>query len=170
MYNGLNEEPRAIIIQWHGKQLGLENQKRLIEAMVDAGIITENKPTAIELTSEDLAKAAYFRAINDSDCVHLPDDIDPIIHSIEVIGTKYKDLNSNMFTIKVVGDIIAELHKQSMGIPQDIEFISAVEVLANKTITTKYSNALRKFGVTKTMLETIRSSYNIYHANKKDFI
>lgn len=165
-----SSEPRAIIIQWHGKELGLENQKALIEAMVNAGIITANNPTIVELNSEDLAKAAYLKAITEGDVVKLPEDIDPITHSIEVIGTRYKDLDANTISIKIVGDIIAELHKQSMGIPQDIEFVSAIDILANKTITAKYASVLRKYGVTRAILQVIHNAYSIYNVNQKEFI
>lgn len=171
MSNPSTTESRALIIQWQGKAFGLENQKQLIAAMADAGVITINNPTIVELNGEDLAKAAYLRAIicNDGE-VNLPEDIDPVLHSIEIVGTRYSGLNSNQFTVKIFGDIIAEVHKRSIGISHDLELITAMDILANHTITQKYANALKKYGVTKTMLETIRNAYNAYHVNQAEFL
>jgi hypothetical protein len=164
-------ESRALIIQWQGKAFGLENQKRLIAAMVDANVISVNNPTIVELSGEDLAKAAYLKAVMGNDVeVKLPEDIDPILHSIEIVGTRYNGLNSNQFTVKIFGDIIAEVHKRSVGLSHDLELITAMDILANHTITQKYSNVLKKYGVTKTMLETIRNAYNAYHVNQAEFI
>lgn len=171
MSNPSTTESRALIIQWQGKAFGLENQKQLIAAMADAGVITINNPTIVELNGEDLAKAAYLRAIicNDTE-VKLPNDVDPILHSIEIVGTRYKGLNSNQFTVKIFGDIIAEVHKRSVGLSHDLELITAMDILASHTITQKYANALKQYGVTKTMLETIRNAYNAYHVNQEEFL
>lgn len=171
MSNLNNEEPRAIIIQWHGRAFGLNNQKNLIAAMAEAGVITVDHPTVIELNSEDLAKAAYLRAVIGYDSeVKLPEEIDPIIHSIEIIGTRYNGISGSQFTAKIFGDIIAEIHKKSIGMPIDLEFITAMDVLSNRTITAKYASTLKKYGVTKVMLETIHNAYNAYHVNQNEFI
>ena len=171
MSNPSKTESRALIIQWQGKAFGLENQKQLIVAMADAGVITINNPTIVELNGEDLAKAAYLRAImcNDTE-VKLPNDVDPILHSIEIVGARYSGLNSNQFTVKIFGDIIAEVHKRSVGLSHDLELITAMDILASHTITQKYANALKQYGVTKTMLETIRNAYNAYHVNQEEFL
>lgn len=171
MSNPSATESRALIIQWQGKALGFDNQERIVNAMAEVGVILVNKPTVIEFNSEDLAKAAYLRAIinNDSE-VNLPEDIDPVLHSIEIVGTRYSGLNSNQFTVKIFGDIIAEVHKRSVGISHDLELITAMDILASHTITQKYANALKKYGVTKTMLETIRNAYNAYHVNQAEFL
>lgn len=171
MSNPSKTESRALIIQWQGKEFGLENQERFVCAMAEAGVILQNHPTIIELNSEDLAKAAYLKAImcNDTE-VKLPNDVDPILHSIEIVGARYGGLNSNQFTVKIFGDIIAEVHKRSVGLPHDLELITAMDILASHTITQKYANALKQHGVTKTMLETIRNAYNAYHVNQEEFL
>lgn len=139
--------------------------------MVEAGVIAVNKPTIVELDGDDLAKAAYLKAvIGLNGEVKLPDDIDPIIHSIEVVGARYGNLEFSMASARIVGDIISELHKQSTGIAQDPEFISAIDILANNTITAKYASTLKKYRVSKQMLEVIRNAYNIYHVNQASFL
>ena len=166
-----NIEHRAIIILWEGKALCLNGQKDLIATMANAGVITADHPTVVELNSVDLAKAAYLKAtVESSEEAKLPDEVDPVLHSIEVIGTKYNGLTSNQFTVKIFGDVIAQVHKRSCGLPRDLEFISAIDVLSNHTITAKYASALKKYGVNKTMLEIIRNAYNAYNVNQDEFI
>lgn len=170
MSNPSKEESRAIIIQWHGKALGLDNQKNLIEAMVEAGIITVDRPVIIEFNSDDLAKAAYLKAVlGANEDVVLPRDIDPILTSIVVIGKRYGKMDSNSFTIHIMRDVMSEVHKKSIGLLPDTELISALEILATKTITAKYAPELKKLGISKAMLEVIRNVYNSYYVTEQNF-
>lgn len=165
MSNPNNHEPRCIVIMWQGKELGEPFATSVKNIMAQMGIIVE-LVDYYEMDGESLAKSAYLRALATKETVVLPEDIDPIATSIEVIGKRYdKFLESgpSAFAVKLTGDVIAEIHKASNGIPKDLALITAIEILATKTITAKYNKQLRDYHLSRITLETIRNIYATYH-------
>ena len=168
MSNPNNHEPRCIVIMWQGKELGEPFAASVKNIMAQMGIIVE-LVDYYEMDGESLAKSAYLRALATKETVILPEDIDPIATSIEVVGKRYsKFLESGptAFAVQLTGDVIAEIHKASNGIPKDLALISAIEILATKTITSKYSKQLRENKLSHTTLETIRNVYSVYHGTQ----
>lgn len=167
-----DNEPRCIVILWNGKEMGPGFASTVKQAMQEKGTVVE-LVDYYEMDGEALAKAAYLRALIAENSVKLPDDIDPILTSIGVIGARYAGVlasGTNAFAIKLTGDIIAELHKQSTGIARDITLISAIEILATKTITAKYATALKQHNMNRTCLEAIKNIYSLYYGNQADFL
>lgn len=167
-----DNEPRCIVILWNGKEMGPDFANQVKHAMHEKGVVVE-LVDYYEMDGEALAKAAYLRALVAENSVKLPEDIDPIFASIGVIGSRYSGVLASGvsgFAIKLTGDIIAELHKQSTGIPRDVTLISAIEILATKTITAKYASALKQNHISRPALEAIKNIYDLYYGNQAEFL
>lgn len=159
-------EPRAVVIVWQGKEVPEDIMARMIAVMADSGAAIPEMVTAKQFDAEGLAKCIGGCISIDTSGILNKEDLDPIHNSIVYIGTLYKECiaNTNMFALQLSADISTERYKRSTGKPINESLITAVEVLATKTINSnKYSEVLNEYGMKKSTLEVIHTAYRYYN-------
>lgn len=161
-----NMEPRAIVIVWQGKEVPEDVIARMIAIMADCGAVIPEMVTAKQFDADGLAKCIGGCISIDTTGILNKEDLDPIINAIVFIGTKYKEYvaNNSAFALRLSSDLADEKYKRATGKPVDEALLTAVEILATKTVSSKYAPFLNEYGMKKSTLEVIHTAY-YYHNN-----
>ena len=161
-----NMEPRAIVIVWQGKEVPEDIIARMIAIMADSGAAIPEMVTAKQFDADGLAKCIGGCISIDTTGILNKEDLDPIYNAIVFIGTKYKEYisNNSAFALRLSSDLADEKYKRATGKPVDEVLLTAVEILATKTVTSRYAPFLNEYGMKKSTLEVIHTAYH-YHNN-----
>lgn len=161
-----NNEPRALVIVWQGKEVPEEIVAEIIATMTQCKATIPEMVTAKQFDADGLAKCIGGYINIDTSGILNKKDLDPIYNSIVFIGTYYKECiaNSNAFALQLSADLSTERYKRATGKPANDALMNAVEILATKTINTnKYSDVLTEYGMKKNILEVIHTAYRYYN-------
>ena len=161
-----NNEPRALVIVWQGKEVPEEIVAEIIAAMTQCKATIPEMVTAKQFDADGLAKCIGGCINIDTSGILNKKDLDPIYNSIVFIGTYYKECiaNSSAFALQLSADLSTERYKRATGKPANDALMNAVEILATKTINTnKYSDVLTEYGMKKNILEVIHTAYRYYN-------
>lgn len=160
-----SNEPRALVIVWQGKEVPDEVVAQIVAMMAQCKATIPELVTAKQFDADGLAKCIGNTIHVDGSDILNNKDLDPIYNAIVFIGTKYEEClgNTNKFSIHLSSDLSDEKYKRTTGKPADEGLISAVEILATKTISSKYATVLSEYGIKKNILEVIYNTYMYYN-------
>lgn len=159
-------EPRAIVIVWQGKEVPEDIIARMIDIMADCRAVVPELVTVKQFDADGLAKCIGGHINIDTTGILNKEDLDPIINAIVFIGTRYKEYiaNNSAFALRLSSDLADEKYKRATGKPVDEALLTAVEILATKTVSSRYATFLNEYGMEKSTLEVIHTAY-YYHNN-----
>lgn len=161
-------EPRLLVIVWQGQEVPDALAKNIVENMVANGICPIPELVTMKMfDSSEIAKIVGARTVELEHVIPHDDDCDPIVQSIVFIGKRYEscEQNPSVFALRLSADLSEEAYKTATGKPSDLALVTAVEILATKTVNVrKYAKHMNECGVTKAMLSVIHDAY--YYHNK----
>ena len=164
-----NIEPRILAIIYQGQEVPEATAEAFVDNLVFNHIVPVKELVQVKwYDANDIAKLVGTNAIDTSTIVEHHDvETDPIVHSLIYIGERYKqcEQDPSIFALQLSADLTNEEYKRSTGKPWEEALITAVEILATKTITSKYKKCMEENGVTKAMLNVISGTY-LYHQSK----
>lgn len=160
-----SNEPRALVIVWQGKEVPEEIVAEIVAMMAQCKATVPELVTAKQFDADGLTRCIGNTIHVDGSNILNNRDLDPIYNAIVFIGTKYKEClgNTGMFSIRLSSDLSDEKYKRATGKPTDESLIAAVEILATKTISSRYAPVLSEYGIKKSILDIIHSTYMYYN-------
>lgn len=160
-----SNEPRALVIVWQGKEVPEEIVAEIVAMMAQCKATVPELVTAKQFDADGLAKCIGNTIHVDGSNILNNNDLDPIYNAIVFIGTKYKEClgNTGTFSIHLSSDLSDEKYKRATGKPTDESLIAAVEILATKTISSRYAPVLNEYGMKKSILDIIHTTYMYYN-------
>ena len=163
-------QPRLLVIVYQGEEVPEEMAEAIVDNMVDNRIAPVKEMVQVKFyDANDISKLVGMNAVGTSMVVeHVDTEADPIIHSLVYIGERYKECKKDaaIFALRLSHDMTTEEYKRSTGKPWEEPLLTAVEILATKTVNLiKYAKYMEENGVTKHMLNVIANTY-MYNRDK----